>query len=477
LAPQNLEAERALLGGMLLDNRKIADIMESVPRQAMNFHYFREGRAVARSTAPEAEPLFSHGANQEIFEVIADLYDRERQVDLTTLAEELHRAGRFEAIGGAGYLAGLEEDLLSTLYLPEYLRIVVEKWRLRSLMRAGESIVRDVLRGEQDVLEVLDRSERRIFDLSQQVQSQDFVHVGEIAAHAMAEIEARSKQDDSVTGLPTGFRELDRMTTGLRPSNLIIIAARPSVGKSAFAMNIAARAAVKHNRPVGVFSLEMSAMELNQRLLCTLAGVPLGKLRANRLGRQDMDRLHAQTIRLDKAPLYIDDSSGLSILELRSRSRRLKSRCPNLGLIVVDYLQLMHAGGGRVENRQQEVSLISRALKALSRDLEVPVIALSQLSRASEQRGGRTTRDRMPKLSDLRESGAIEQDADVVVFIHRDFKSKADDDPRQGSEPDLATVRLAKQRNGPVGDFQLLFRGEVTEFVDIHPEAMGAGRR
>ena len=477
--PQNLQAERGLLSGMLLDNAKISEIVEQIPIRARRPFFYEQGKRIRRSGSPLEEPLFSSFANQEIFEIIIHLRDeREQGVDLITLGEELDRLGRYEAVGGAPYLASLEEEIVSTLYLAEYVRIVVEKWRLRSLLRAADSIVDEARRAEGDVQEIIDRSEGKIFEIAQQLEIKDFVHIGDIAADAMADMEARAKGDiRDVIGLATGFTELDRMTTGLRPSNLIIIAARPSVGKSAFATNIATEVAVRQKRPVGIFSLEMSAEELNQRLLCSLAGIPLGRVRANRLSRHDIDRLHTETMRLNTAPLYIDDSSTLSILELRSRSRRLKSRCPNLALIIVDYLQLMHNPSSRFENRQQEVSMISRSLKSLARDLRIPVIALSQLSRQSDQRTGRSTRDRMPRLSDLRESGAIEQDSDVVIFVHREFRSKADRDPLAWAEPDLATIRVAKQRNGPVGDFELLFRGDVTQFVNIHPDAQGPPRR
>ena len=475
--PQNPEAERALLGGMLLDNRKIPEVLEEIPQAARRTFYYEGGSPMRRHGKVLEEPLLSVPANQEIFEVIGILYDRDQGADLTTLNDELERLDRLDAVGGRDYLISLEEELVSTLYIQEYVRIVVEKWRLRSLLRVAEGIIEEVQRGENNVEDQLDLSEARIFELSQQVQSHDFVHVGEIAADGMAEIEARAKQDTAgLVGLPTGFTELDRMTTGFRPSNLIILAARPSVGKSAFALNIAIEVAVRHNRPVGIFSLEMSDAELNQRLICTLAGVPLGRLRSNKLTREDMDRLHQETMRLNTTPLYIDDSSSLSILELRSRSRRLKARCPNLALIIVDYLQLMHVPHTRVENRQQEVTQISHSLKGLARELKIPVMALSQLSRQSEQRAGRTRKDRLPKLSDLRESGAIEQDADVVIFVHREMEGRTNQDPTQWGEPDLATIRVGKQRNGPVGDFQLLFRGEVTQFVNIHTDAAG-GRR
>lgn len=476
--PHNFEAERALLGGMLVDNRKIPEIIELFPIQARVFFHTADAKEKRRKRKPADLdlPVFAYPANQEIFETIVTLHDKGRAVDLMTLAHELDAAGRYQAVGGAAYLASLEEELVSTLYLHEYARIVVDKWRLRSLLHAAETIRHEAARGDNAVEEVIERAERRIFEISQQTQARDFVHVADVAADDLAEIEARAKHDSqTATGLMTGFFELDRLTTGLRPANLIILAARPSVGKSAFAMNIAMEAAVRQGKPVGIFSLEMSAQELTQRLLCTMANVQLGKVRSNRLSHQDLDRLHAETMRLNTVPLFIDDSSSLTILEMRSRARRLKSRCPNLALIVVDYLQLMRSTGGRVESRQQEVSEISRAIKGLARELEVPIIALSQLSRQVEQRQGRTKKDKMPKLSDLRESGAIEQDADVVIFIHRDFTPKGDQ-PGPKTDTDLATIRVAKQRNGPVGDFDLLFRGDLTQFVNIHPDAYSTGR-
>ncbi|MBI1784845.1 replicative DNA helicase, partial [Candidatus Sumerlaeota bacterium] len=444
--PQNLEAERALLGGMLLDNRKIPEIMEHIPAQARPLRGVVPMRG---SASPGDVPLFSHPPNQEVFDTMIQLYEHDHAVDLTTLANELNRAGRYEAVGGAPYLASLEEEIVSTLYLADYTKIVVEKWRLRSLLRIAEGIAEDVRRSDEEPSEIIERSEKRIFEIAQQTQTRDFVHVGDIAADVMTEIEARAKQDHAgIIGVPSGFIELDKMTTGFRPQNLIILAARPSMGKSAFAMNIAAHAAVRHGRAVGIFSLEMSKEELNQRLMCTLARVSLWKVRANRLSRTEMDELHGQAMRLNVAPLFIDDSSNLSVMEVRSRARRLKAKIPELSLILIDYMQLMHGGTSKIENRQQEVSMISRSLKALARDLDIPVIALSQLSRQTEQRTGRSVKDKMPKLSDLRESGAIEQDADLVIFIHREFRG-GPQDPGAQNEPDLATIRVGKQRNGP----------------------------
>lgn len=464
---------------MLVDNRRIAEVLEIVPQQARERRKpvagaRRETGGGAAALPPGDVPLLSDPPNQEIFEVILDLHHRDHAVDLTTLGEELSRTGRFEAVGGASYLAALEESLVSTLYVHEYARIVVEKWRLRTLLNVAESIARDALSAADHPDEIIDRSEQKIFEIAQETQNKDFVAIGEVAVEVMADIEARFRQDPGATaGLMTGFEEFDKMTSGLRPANLVIVAARPSMGKSAFVMNIAAECAIRHGRAVGMFSLEMSSMELNQRLLSMMAKVPLWKIRASRLSRGDLEELHTHAMRLGTTPFYIDDSSNVSVMELRARARRLKARVPHLSLLVVDYLQLMSGSRSRNDSRQQEVAEISRSLKILARDLEIPIIALSQLSRASEQRGGKNIQDRLPKLSDLRESGAIEQDADMVVFIHRDFQSRIGQDPEAKSEPDLATIRIGKQRNGPTGDFNLLFLGEFTQFVNLHKDAKG----
>ncbi|MCL5271456.1 MAG: replicative DNA helicase [bacterium] len=461
--PNNLEAERALLGGMILDNRQIDAVLDVLPSQAVAHALGKDGRRPGRAAA---EPLFFSPAHQIIFGAVASLHEQGLGVDLTTLGEELLRRGQLESVGGAAALAGLEENIFSLRQVAQYAQIVVQKWRLRCLMRAALSIADEAAASEAPAQEVIDRAEKQIFDIAQEQQQRDFVHIGEAVSDQLQEIEQRAKGGGQLPGLATGFAELDRMTTGLRPSQLVILAARPSMGKSAFALNIATHVALKEGRPVGVYSLEMSTSELTLRLLATESHVPMGRVRGNhRLRRDELEAIHEAGERVARAPFHIDDASSLSILEIRSRSRRLKARCPDLALIVVDYLQLMHSGAARVESRQQEVSEISRALKGLSRELEIPIIALSQLSRQSEQRRG--AKDKMPRLSDLRESGAIEQDADIVIFIHREKNMAVN--PDAAPEPEIATVRIGKQRNGPVGDFELLFRGEFTEFVDLKP--------
>ncbi|MEN6627448.1 MAG: replicative DNA helicase [Candidatus Sumerlaeia bacterium] len=464
--PSNLEAERALLGCLILDNRLIDVALDQFPPGAA-----AQGRDTGkpRRRGEADEPLFFSQAHQTVFGAIMELYETSTAIDLTTLAEKLLLKGQLESVGGAPFLAGLEEDIFAPGQVGEYARIIVEKWRLRRLIRAAQSIADQAAGpGAENVGAMIESAEQKIFAISQDQRQADFVHIGEIVADKLTEIEDRSKSGGGLPGLETGFEKLDQMTGGLRPANMIIIAARPSMGKTAFAMNIAAHVALRRKRPVGLFSLEMSTSEVTARLLCAEAHVSMGRVLSGKpLRRGELDLLHEAGQRLDAAPLHIDDASTLSALEMRARARRLKARCPDLALIIVDYLQLMHGGGFRYDNRQQEVTEISRSIKALARELEIPIIALSQLSRQSEQRRG--TKDKMPKLSDLRESGAIEQDADVVMFIHRERNMmQADGAPPQ---PDLATIRIGKQRNGPVGDFDMLFHGEFTQFVTLAPGA------
>ena len=399
--PQNTEAERALLGSLILDNRQIDVVLDIFPHAAVApaRPAMREG---GKRQAQAHEPLFFNPAHQTIFESIFSLHDAGGGIDLTTLANHLHTRGQLEPVGGAAYLAGLEDDIFSLSQVPEYARIILQKWRLRCLIRAASSVVDEATNSAAPVQDIIENAERKIFEISSEQQSKDFVHVEQTVMESLADIEARAKGDGEAPGLMTGFTKLDQMTAGFRPSQMIIIAARPSMGKTAFAMNLATNVAVRSKRPVGIFSLEMSVAELVQRILCTLAHVPMGRVRGNlHLRRDELESLHEAGERLANAPMYIDDTSNLSILEMRSRCRRLKARCPNLGLIVIDYLQLMHGGAGRAESRQQEVSEISRSIKGLARELSIPIIALSQLSRQSEQRKG--TKDELPRLSDLRE--------------------------------------------------------------------------
>lgn len=465
--PANLEVERALLGCLILDNRLIDVALDQMPASAIA--QVQESKRKRRRDEEREEPLFFSQAHQTIFAAIMELYEANTAVDLTTLAEKLLLKGQLEAVGGAPVLAALEEDIFTPGQVPEYARIVVEKWRLRRLIHAANSIAEQAARSEtQNVGAVIETAEKKIYDIGQDQRQTDFAHVGEAVADKLMEIEERSKSGGGLPGIETGFKRLDELTGGLRPSTMIIVAARPSMGKTALAMNMAAHVALRRKKPVGFFSLEMSRGDIITRILCSEARVSMSRVMSGKpLRRGELDLLHEAGERLDAAPLHIDDASTLSAIEMRARARRLKNTVPDLSLIIVDYLQLMHGGGTRYDNRQQEVTDISRSIKALAKELQIPIIALSQLSRQSEQRRG--AKDKLPKLSDLRESGALEQDADVVLFIHREPNQvKAEG---AGPQPDEAVLRIGKQRNGPREDMDLLFWGDFTQFVEVAPGA------
>ena len=435
--PQSIEAEEAVLGAILLDNRALDRANEIV--QADDF--YRE-------------------SHRRIFRALNDLDDRRERADVITLAECLKRRGDLEAVGGAAALAELVERTATAANVDLYAQIVKDKAVLRALMEASTDIAQRAADGAGDVSEFLDDAERMIFEISQRKIRQPYAKIESIIVHSIKTIETLYEKKEAVTGVPTGFYELDRMTSGLQPSDLIIVAGRPSMGKSAFATNLAQYAAANSGgKAVVIFSLEMSKESLVLRMLCGEARVDGGKVRTGYLGDRDFPRLAMAAGRLADLPFYIDDTPALSILEMRAKSRRLqreREREGGLGLIVVDYLQLMRAHS-KTDNREQEISLISRSLKALAKELSVPVIALSQLNRAVESRA-----DKRPMMSDLRESGAIEQDADVIAFVYRDdFYNKAS--PDEGT----AEIIIAKQRNGPQGTVKLAFRKEFTTFENL----------
>ena len=400
--PHNLDAERALLGCLILDNNQLDVVTSILPPAAVALARAPE-RARRRAAGSESEPLFFSAAHQIVFGAVCNLRESGQGVDLTTLAEHLLLKGELESVGGAPFLAGLEDDIFSLGQSVQYARIIADKWRLRCLIRAAQEIQqRAAGGGDGDVATVIEEAEQKVFAIAQQQQQGDFIQVGESVADRLMEIEERSRSGGALPGLATGFEKLDQMTGGLRPSTMVILAARPSMGKTAFALNIASHIALRQQKPVAIFSLEMSAGDLTTRILCSEARIPMGRVMGGKaLRRSELDALHETGERLSLAPLHIDDAASLTALEMRARARRLKSRCPDLALIVVDYLQLMTGGGLRYDNRQQEVSEISRSIKALARELELPVLALSQLSRQTEQRRG--TKDKMPRLSDLRE--------------------------------------------------------------------------
>ena len=439
--PANVDAEKTILGAVLLDNAAHAEAAEKL----------------------ESDD-FSLDSHRRIFLRMSELMDSQRAVDIVTLANELARYKEIESVGGVAYLASLTEGLPRRPVIEEYIRIVKDKSLLRKLMGiCSMAIARAADQGET-ALEVLGAAESQLMEVTEKGISHGFQSLDQIVQHSFGTIDNLYKQSREVTGLATDFTELDRMTSGLQKGELIIIAARPSMGKTALAINIAQNAAVNHQATVAVFSLEMSKESLLRRMLASQAWVDQRKLQTGFLGREDHDKLQSALGQLVESRMFIDDTAGISLAEMRAKARRLKQNAGGLDLIVVDDLQLMSAtlpssGRKNYENRTQEVSAISRGLKALSKELDVPVVALSQLSRASERRGD----DKRPLLSDLRESGSIEQDADVVAFIHRESYYNRDEE-QSDADRAKSEIILAKQRNGPTGTVQLNFISRFTRF-------------
>jgi replicative DNA helicase len=431
--PQNLEAEESVLGAMMISPGAIGAVSETLDAG----DFYRESHA-------------------KMYRAALALYAKGEPVDAITLVDELEERSELEDVGGRVRVHELAALVPATANAAHYARIVREMATLRGLIRAGGEIARLGWERPGDAVDLVDRAEGVIFDLSQQRVTTEFSHIETLLKESFERITLLYEAGADVTGTPSGFRDLDRITSGFQPGNLVIIAARPSMGKSALALCMAANLAVRTNVPVALFTLEMSKAEVTQRLMCSEAKVESQRLRTGKLAPDDWPRLTAACDKLAKAPIYVDDSGSINMMEIRSKSRRLKSRHPDLGLVVVDYMQLMSSGGS-VENRVQEVSQISRQLKVLARDLEVPIIALSQLSRAVEQRT-----DKRPILSDLRESGSIEQDADVVAFIYRD-EYYNDESDQQG----LAEVIVAKHRNGPTDAIKLSFLKRYAKFADL----------
>ena len=431
--PQNLAAEEYVLGAMMLAPAAIAAVSETLDAG----DFYRESHA-------------------KIYRAALALYAKGEPVDAITLVDELEQRGELEDVGGHVRIHELAALVPATANAAHHARIVREMATLRGLIRAGTEIVRLGQDRPGETSDLVDRAEQVVFELAQQRVSSEFTHIEALLKESFERITALYEEGADVTGVPSGFRDLDRLTSGFQPGNLIIVAARPSMGKSALGLCMAANLAVRHERPVALFTLEMSKAEVTQRLMCSEAKVESQRLRTGKLAAEDWPRLTAACDRLAKAPVYVDDTGSITMMEIRSKARRLKSNEPNLGLIIVDYLQLMTSGGS-FENRVQEVSQISRSLKVLARDLEVPILAMSQLSRAVEQR-----HDKRPILSDLRESGSIEQDADLVMFIYRD-EYYNDESDQQG----LAEVILAKNRNGPTGTEKLSFLKRYAKFADL----------
>jgi replicative DNA helicase len=430
--PQNISAEQAALGSMLLQEDAIL-----------------HGVDILR---PED---FYKKSHQIIFKCILELFEKSRGVDLVTLTEELNRVNLLEEIGGVTYLTNLINSVPTAANIEYYIKIIEEKSILRNLINSATKIISMGYEEKEDAKVLLDKAEHLVFEISQRNIRQSFVPIKELITDSYEKIEDLYHREEFITGVSSGFDEFDEITTGFQPSEFIVIAGRPAMGKTAFCMSIAQYASISKNTPVAIFSLEMSKSQLVQRMLCSEARIDAHNLRKGRLAEKDWAPLSNAAGRLASAPIFIDDTAGITCLEIKAKARRLKAQ-HNLGLVIIDYLQLI-SSSGRIENRQQEISEISRSLKGLARELNVPVIAVSQLSRAVEQRI-----ERRPRLSDLRESGAIEQDADLVVFIYREeyYKPKTE---KKG----IAEVIISKQRNGPTGKVELIFVKEYAKFENL----------
>ena len=432
--PQNLEAESSVLGGVLLDNEAINRVLELLTPE----DFYRE-------------------THRKIFRAMIVLSDRTEPVDLITLSDFLKARGELEAVGGTSYLASLADLVPTAANISYYARIVREKAILRHLITAATEIATRGFEERGNIDEFLDTAEKVIFDISEKKVKASFIVIGDMIKDSVKMVEKLYERKELVTGVPTGFKDLDKLTAGLQPADLIVVAGRPSMGKTAFSLNIAAYAALNAGVGVAVFSLEMAKEQLVLRMLCSEARVDNSKVRAGYLGERDFPKLVMAAGKLAEAPIYIDDTPAISVLELRAKARRLvRDRERKVGLIVVDYLQLMR-GVGSANNREQEISEISRSLKALAKELNVPVIGISQLNRMVESR-----KPPKPILADLRESGAIEQDADVIGFVYREVVYNENTD-----DPNVAEIIVSKQRNGPIGTVRLAFFKEYTRFEDL----------
>ncbi|MCX5700495.1 MAG: replicative DNA helicase [Candidatus Omnitrophica bacterium] len=430
--PQNLDAEMAVLGSMLLDEEAIATAVEILDKS-----------------------FFYKDSHQKIFQAISDLYALNKAVDLITLTDGLKKDNTLDSVGGVSYLTALANAVPTAANIGHYVSIVKEKSILRTLINNATKIISLCHESEGNIDEVVDDAERFIFEVSERKAQGSYLHLKEIVKESIETIDNLYRKKAHVTGVPTGYIDFDIKTAGLQNSDLIVIAGRPSMGKSAFALGIAEYAGIVEKVPTAIFSLEMSKEQLAQRMLCAHAKVDAQKVRTGYLATSDWPRLTAAAGKLSEAPIFIDDAPSISVMELRAKARRLKAQ-QDIKLIILDYMQLMRGTSG-IESRQQEISEISRSLKALARELHVPIVAISQLSRAVESRT-----DHRPQLSDLRESGAIEQDADVVVLLLRE-EYYAPTSENQG----IAEVIIAKQRNGPVGSMKLAFIKEYTRFENI----------
>lgn len=432
LPPQNVDAERSVLGAMLIDEEAIGLALEILN-----------------------ESWFYEDAHRKIYSSILSLYNDRKSVDLVTLTDHLKSTGILDSVGGVTYISTIIDAVPTSANVEYYATIVKEKGVLRRLIKNATSIITQCYESKETIETVVDHAEKLIFEVADLKAKQKSEHIKDLVLNSIDTLDKLYQRKEHITGITTGFRELDRMTSGLQSSDLIVLAGRPSMGKSALAITIAENVGIFANKGVAIFSLEMSKESLVQRMLCSQARVDAHKVRTGFLSPSDWPKLTAAAGKLSESKIFIDDTPAISVLELRAKARRLKANY-DIQLIVLDYLQLMRSSA-KSESRQQEISEISRSIKALARELKIPIIALSQLSRAVESR-----QDHRPQLSDLRESGAIEQDADVVILLMREEYYNPTDENRN-----IAEVILAKQRNGPVGDFKLYFQKEFVRFNDL----------
>ncbi len=437
--PHSLEAEEAVLGGLLVDSDALNEVIEILK--------------------PDD---FYRPRHQTIYKAVIELFEMSEPVDIITVSEQLSDQESLENAGGRSYIMSLAEMHLTSVNVAYYAKIIRNKSQLRALIQAGSQIIESSFQESQSV-DALDKAQSLILEIAQNTMAEDFSHIKDILATSYEQIEDRFENKDKLMGVSTGFYDLDTMTSGLQKSDMIVIAARPSMGKTAFCLNIASHVALREKRPVLFFSLEMSKEQLVTRMLCSEGELDAQKIRTGQLTEQDFAKISNAMGMLGDAPLYIDDTPGMTVMEVRSKARKLKMEVGEVGLVVIDYLQLMEGpgGSGGFENRVQIISQISRGLKSIAREIDAPVVALSQLSRAVESR-----ENKKPMLSDLRESGAIEQDADLVAFIYRDEYYNKDSE-----RPGTADIIIAKQRNGPVGEVSLLFRHNITRFLNPATQA------
>lgn len=445
LPPQAVDLEEAVLGAMMLEKEAVNVAIDILQPKS-----------------------FYKDAHQKIFAVIQDLFQKSEPIDLLTITNSLRQNGELDIIGGPYYISQLTNKVASSANIEFHARIVAQKYIQRELIRISSEIISDAYDETTDVFNLMDKAESGLFSVTEGNIRKNWDDMSTLVRQAIKQIESAKNQDGNIVGTPSGFTALDKMTSGWQPSDLIILAARPAMGKTAFALTLCRNAAVDFKKGIAIFSLEMSSLQLVTRLISAESELSSGKLKNGNLRYDELAQIHTRIAGLTEAPIFIDDTPAISVFELRAKARRLKAQ-HDIQLLVVDYLQLMTAGGEGKGNREQEISTISRSLKSIAKELNIPVIALSQLSRAVESRGG----DRRPQLSDLRESGSIEQDADMVIFINRPEYYGLTEDEAGNSTLGVANIIIAKHRNGSVGDVQLKFTAELAKFGNLDNDYFG----